>query len=219
MSNDLTIEQLLRSVLESAEADAPGSALYRTPDCPSYSRFESHARGVRYLSPTDLRHVNRCPDYCQIVLSEIRQHFRKRRAHFGAVAQRLAAHAESDLGSFYDGIVENERGEILGPAKILVTDGPFLTDSGYMVFRIVIAEPTFPPEVMPIELSFGEPAGPESSSPVFTFDLPSQANEILKMKIPASVTKEKIRELDKTGQLPFAFVIRPLGKPEFLCIG
>jgi hypothetical protein len=217
--DELTIEEVFHAFLDSAEESAPRDPPGRTPDCLSFRKLEAHVKRLQFLTAEEMRHVNRCPDYCQTNLAEFRKHLQSRAPEFVATAaQRLAAHQESGSTSLYNAAVEAENGRVLGTANVVVTDGPLFANGCYLVFRLAVTEPRFRPEMLPLRLSLSDVGDPGKT--VFTFDLPTQANEIVKMRIPDYlISEERWRHVDDTGYLPFAFVIQPIGTSELRNLG
>jgi hypothetical protein len=75
----------------------------------------------------------------------------------------------------------------------------------------------FQPEMLPLRLSMTDIKHP--GSPVFTFDLPTPANEIVKIKIPQDLAcEERWKEVEKTGNLPLAFVLQATGSSNLTAI-
>jgi hypothetical protein len=213
--NDVTLEQLLIECLDGEDHEAPENSP-KTPECPSYREFEAHARGSHFLGPDAMRHVNRCPDYCQLVLSQFRQQCGQIQPRFShAGVQKLAAHGNPGAARTYDALVESRQGEVLGSATIVITDGPFLTEDNNVVFRMSVTEPRFQPEMLPIQVLMSDAA--ELPSRIFRFDLPTQASEVIKMKIPEDLLgHERWQHIDTTAHLPLSFVVCPLGRSELI---
>jgi|ERR1700680_558876 len=216
VNEPITIDQLLIACLDGVEQEAP-TTIPRTPECLSYAEFEAHADGLRFLSREAMRHVNCCPDYCQPILETFRRQFNVERIQFKqSITPRLAAHTK-DMGASrtYEALVESRKGEILGPATIVVTDGPFLTENHNVVFRMSVAEPRFELELLPLRVSMADQE--EQTHRIFTFDLPTQAGEIIKMKIPQDLfEKQRWKEIDATAHLPMCFVVSPLGQRDLV---
>jgi len=218
MNKDLTLKELLISCLDGDDRDAPQTNR-KTPDCPSFREFEAHAKGVRFLGADALRHVNRCTEYCQPLLERFRHHCSDNQVQFSTgVVERLAALGSGGAARTYDAVVESRRGEILGPATIVLNDGPFLTEDDRVVFRMSVSEPHFQPEMLPIRVSmadFQNRLG--QASHILTFDLPTQAGEVIKMKIPQELLFfPEWKNIDQTGHLPVHFVVSPLGHCELI---
>jgi hypothetical protein len=214
-NNDITLEKLLIACLDGEDQEAPINSP-KTPECPSFREFEAHANGSRFLCAEAMRHVNRCPDYCQPVLSQFRRQCGQNHLRFGPTsAQKLAALSNPGTPRTYEALVESSQGEELGSATIVVTDGPFLTEDQNVVFRMSVTAPRFQPEMLPIQVSMCDPA--ESSFRIFTFDLPTQASEVIKMKIPDDLLQDqRWKDIDATAHLPLNFVVCPLGRSELI---
>ncbi len=218
MSN-ATIEDLFASSLGTDEPNAPVQHHAKTADCPSFARFELHATGTTFLSSSELRHVNRCPDYCQPTLERFRE-------LVGPalpcpeieLSQRLAAHEKSANYRMCDGIYLGVDGKKQGNARLVITDGPLVTETGYLAMRISVVEPAFKPEMMPLRLALRLHSTQKPC--IFTFDLPSQSDEVVKLKIDGqSGSLSDWKTTIQNCESPFVFTLCALGKPKLIGMG
>ena len=74
IKHTLTFEELLQGSLENTTPDAPSLHRAKTAACLSFGQFERHVKGKAFFNADQLKHVNRCPDYCQPTLSFFRKH-------------------------------------------------------------------------------------------------------------------------------------------------
>ena len=71
--------------------------------------------------------------------------------------------------------------------------------------------------MLPLRLSMTDVRQP--AGPVFTLDLPTAANEIVKIKVPQDLAgEERWKEVERTGNLPLAFVLQPIGSSNLTAI-
>src|SRR5215472_2487729 len=101
-TNDLSIEELLHAVLDTVDEGVSAEPPGRTADCVSLRKLEAHAKNIAFLSTDEMRHVNRCPDYCQANLETARRHLNPDHVVFDVPPlQRLAAHKQGSGAAVY----------------------------------------------------------------------------------------------------------------------
>jgi len=216
-NKSITLEELLATCLDGEDQDAPSNIL-KTPDCPPLREFEAHAKGIRFLSAEAMRHVNRCPEYCQSILDGFRRQCSDYRVAFShATVQPLAALGSGGGPHTYGALVESVKGEVLGSATIVINDGPFLTEDHSLVFRLSVTPP-FQPEMLPLRVSMADCTDrANTATHIFTFDLPTQAGEVIKIRIPGDLLEDsRWKDIDATAHLPLSFVVSPLGRCDLI---
>lgn len=218
--------QALKLFWETEEPNASSQHPAKTAECPSYGQFEAHANGKKLFNSTQLEHVNQCPYYCQKNLSLFRK-------HCGVSLRAIGAEAIAWIREWltegllqpmtfeffkkgevppriYMAVAEDEDGQVAGEGRVIITQGPFLTEDGCLVLGINVTEPQFPIERRPIQLSLVSLADEQS---IYTFELQDLEEQLLKTKLPEYLLAQATwQQIEATDNLPFGFVLRAFGK-------
>jgi hypothetical protein len=214
MSNtNLTFEAALSAYLESEEPTSPSRHRAKTSDCVSTQKLENHIRAASFLNTQELRHINRCPDFCQRALQYLMTICSARVPRISSDASHLALAASGESSGLrsYQGVSQSNDG--VRDARLMVTDGPFLINGGYIAMRMAITTPLFAAELMPLRLALCLHL--ESSESIFVLDLPTQSDEVIKLKMENDAFLGLKRDL-QGGNYGFTFAIEPLGKPTLI---
>jgi hypothetical protein len=188
-------------------------------DEPTYADYEAHVRGKKPFSTETLKRINLNPAW-QRKLRLFRKHagtpfwepfltetleYVKALMRNGSLeaAAFLLGDTQKDEPPQYAAVVLDEDGRRLGDGMVAIVQGPRLVD-GELTMRIRIVSPELQEEFWPIPLTI---AWASPATEICELELPS-AEELLKIRVPADFTDERIRQDIARGALPFGFVIQ-----------